>query len=154
MTRITCRTPSTGRPIRAALTNVPATFITIANAPDFSVPDASVKFANRDPADSSRAIKPGEVFFLTPLAVTNKDNANWWIEVQLFTELGTFVSFGKVTIPAGDTVYIPMQGRSLFKRDANSNNGDRLQIRAESADKFDVWASAEEKLSNEHTGVS
>ena len=90
--------------------------------------------------------------FMGPLPST--DNANWWIEVQLFTELGTFISFGKVTIPAGDTVYIPMQGRSLFKRDANSNNGDRLQIRAESADKFDVWASAEEKLSNEHTGVS
>jgi hypothetical protein len=153
MTRITCRTPSTGRPVRAAIINVPTSFITIANAPDFSVPDTSSKFASRDPVDITRAIKPGEIFFLTPLSVTNKDIVNWWIEVQLLTEAGIIIAFGKVTIPAGDTAYIPLQGRSLFKRDVNTSIGDQLQIRAESADKLDVWASAEEKLSNEHSGV-
>jgi hypothetical protein len=153
MARITCRTPSTGKPIKVILANVGTSFTTIAEAPDFSVPDASNKFVDRDPTDESRAIRPGEIFFLTPLSARNKDTATRWIEVQLLTEDGVAISFGKVEVPAGDTVYIPLQGRSLFKRDKNASFGDRVQIRAELASVFDVWSSAEEKLSNEHTGV-
>lgn len=153
MARITCRTPSTGKPIRIILPNVGTSFTTIAEAPDFSIPDASNKFVDRDPTDESRAVRPGEVFFLTPLSARNKDSETRWIEVQLLTEDGITISFSKVEVPAGDTVYIPLQGRSLFKRDKNAANGDRVQIRAEVASMFDVWASAEEKLSNEHVGV-
>ena len=153
MSRITCRTPSTGKPIRVGLANVPTTYTTIAESPDFSVPDSSAKFPTRDPADPSRAIRPGEIFFLTPLAARNKDTATRWIEVQLLTENNITISFGKVEVPAGDTVYIPLQGRSLFKRDSAAANGDRIQIRAETSNTFDVWSSAEEKLSNEHSGV-
>jgi hypothetical protein len=153
MARITCRTPSTGKPIRISLVNVGASFTTIAESPDFSVPDPSSKFSVRDPLDVGRAIRPGEVFILTPLAAVNKSNETKWIEVQLLTEDGTSIIAGRVVVPAGDTAYIPLQGRSLFKRSANAANGDRLQIRAETASVFDVWASAEEKLSNEHVGV-
>lgn len=153
MSRITCRTPSTGKPIRVILPNVGTSFTTIAEAPDFSLPDSSNKFDTRDPTDIGRAIRPGEVFFLTPLAARNKDNATRWLEVQLVTEDGVTISFGKVEVPAGDTAYVPLQGRSLFKRDSNAANGDRIQIKAEVANMFDVWASAEEKLSNEHVGV-
>lgn len=153
MARITCRTPSTGKPIRIILPSVGTSFTTIAEAPDFSVPDSSNKFVTRDPFDGSRAIRPGEVFFLTPLAARNKDSATRWIEVQLLTEDGFTISFGRVEVPAGDTAYIPLQGRSLFKRDFNSLNGDRIQIRCEAVGVFDAWASGEEKLSNEHTGV-
>lgn len=153
MARITCRTPSTGKPIRASLANVPTSFTTIAEAPDFSVPDASIKFTVRDPVDESRAIRPGEIFFLSPLAAKNKDTETRWIETILVTEDGVTIDFGKVEVPAGDTAYIPLQGRSLFKRDPNATNGDRIQIRAELGNIFDVWAAAEEKLSNEHAGV-
>ncbi len=153
MARITCRTPSTGKPIRVSMVNVTTSYTTIAEAPDFSVPDASFKFNTRDPLDESRAIRPGEVFFLTPLAARNKDSATRWIEVILVTEDGITVELGRARVPAGDTAFIPLQGRSLFKRDANAANGDRVQIRAETNSVFDVWASAEEKLSNEHVGV-
>lgn len=153
MARITCRTPSTGRPTRVSLVNVGASLTTIIEAPDFSVPDTSNKFSTRDPADGGRAIRPGEIFFLTPLAATNKDTVTRWIEVVLLTEDGASIVFAKLKVPAGDTAFIPLQGRSLFKRDAAGTNGDRLQIRAEVAGMFDVWSSAEEKLSNEHTGV-
>lgn len=154
MARITCRTPSTGKPTRVSLVNVGATLTTIIEAPDFSVPDASNKFSTRDPADESRAIRPGEIFFLTPLSATNKDSVTRWIEVTLLTEDGSSLLFAKIKVPAGDTAFIPLQGRSLFKRDANSASGDRIQVVAETANIFDVWASAEEKLSNEHTGVA
>ena len=153
MPRITCRTPSTGKPIRAALANVPATFTTISEAPDFSVPDTSERFENRDPVDETRAIRPGEIFFLTPLAAKNKDTSTRWIDVQIVSEDNITIEFGRAEVPAGDTALIPIQGRSLFKRNPDGSTGDRLQVRAQVAGIFDVWVSGEEKLSNEHAAV-
>lgn len=153
MAHITCRTPSTGKPLRIAQSNVSNTFIAIAEAPDFSVPDASTKFSERDPVDASRAIRPGEIFFLTPLAAKNKDVEDRWIEVVLVTEDSDTIEVGRIEVPAGDTAFIPLQGRSLFKRVANNVVGDTIQVRAEVSDVFDVWAAAEEKLSSEHSGV-
>jgi hypothetical protein len=154
MPRITCKSPASGKPLQIAAVNVPTTFTTLADAPDFSVPDPSQSFPTRDPLDSTRAIRPGEVFLLTPLSVHNKTTTARWVEVQLLTEAGvTVLSPGRVTVPARDTVYIPVQGRSLVKRVAAGANGDRLQIRAEAANALDVWAAAEERLSAEHVGV-
>jgi hypothetical protein len=153
MTRIICRTPSTGKPIRVLYENVPTTYTTIAEAPDFSVPDASNKFEERDPLDDTRAIRPGEVFFLSPLSARNKDSVTRWIETRIITEDGYTIELGQVDVPAGDTVFIPTQGRSLLKRISSATYGDRFQIRAESISIFDVWAAAEEKLSSEHIGV-
>lgn len=155
MPRITCKAPSSGRPTQLVLVNVPTTFTTIADAPDFSVPDPSLSFPVRDPLDATRAIRAGEVFLLTPLAVHNKTTTARWVEVQLLTEAGvTVLSPGRVVVPARDTAFIPIQGRSLTKRTAAGANGDRLQIRAEAGSTFDVWAAAEERLSAEHAGVT
>lgn len=153
--RITCRTPSTGKPLTINLADVPTTFQTIAEAPDFSVPDAANNFPTaRDPFDDTRAIKPGEIFFLTPMFAKNKDVATAWIETQLITENGATIELGKIAVPAGDTAQIPLQGRSLLKRDPDPNsNGDIIQVRAEASNIFDIWVSAEEKLSSEHIGV-
>lgn len=153
MARITCKTPSTGKAILVSLANVTTSFTTIAEAPDFSVPDPSQNYTTRDPTDSTRAIRPGEIFFVTPLSVKNKTENLAWIEVILKTEADVVVDFGRVVIPPNDTLFFPIQGRSLFKRNAAGTNGDRLQIRAEANNTFDVWAAAEEKLSAEHIGV-
>jgi hypothetical protein len=153
MPRIKCRTPSTGKPIRISVANVSSTFATVAEAPDFSVPDASRAFTPRDPLDDGRAIKPGEIFFLSPLAAKNKSGVSKWIEVQLRTESNTTIEFGRIDVPAGDTAFIPLQGRSLFKRTATGANGDILLVRAQDTNVFDIWATAEEKLSSEHSGL-
>lgn len=153
MARITCRTPSTGKPLRIIQADVANTYVTIAEAPDFSVPDTSNKFPDRDPTDSTRAIRPGEVFFLTPLAARNKSAETRWFQARLVTEDSDIIEIAKVEVPAGDTAYIPLQGRSLLKRTANNASGDTVQIRAELQDVFDIWISAEEKTSNEHIGV-
>lgn len=153
MARIKCRTPSTGKPLSIRLDNVSTSYVTIAEAPDFSVPDAAGNFPIRDPEDSTRTIKPGEVFFLTPMTARNKTVNTAWIETQLYTESNVSIEIGRISVPAGDTVFIPIQGRSLLKRDANTANGDIIQIRAETANTFDIWVSAEEKLSSEHIGV-
>jgi len=155
--RITCKTPSTGRAILISLANVLAfpTITTIAEAPDFSVPDPSQNYTTRDPADNTRAIRPGEIFFLTPLAAKNKSLSQiLWIEARLLTESGSIIEFGRVSVPPNDTAFFPIQGRSLFKRNAVGTHGDRLQITAELSNSFDVWAGAEEKLSAEHVGVT
>ena len=153
MARITCKTPSTGKSINVKLSNVTTSYTSIAEAPDFSVPDPSENFTVRDPSDNTRAIRPGEIFFVTPLAAKNKSANLVWIEVRLVDEANTAVEFGRVTVPPNDTVFIPIQGRSLFKRDADATSGDKLEVRAQANSVFDVWATAEEKLSSEHVGV-
>ncbi len=153
MARITCKTPSTGKAIIVSQTDVTSTYTSIAEAPDFSLPDPSETFSQRDPSDNARAIRPGEVFFITPLSAKNKTANTRWIEVRLYTEANTAVEFGRVSVPPNDTAFIPLQGRSLFKRNANNAVGDSLQVRAEANNVFDVWAAAEEKLSAEHIGV-
>jgi len=153
MSRITCRTPSTGKPLRISFKDVTITEVSIAEAPDFSVPDASEKFLERDPSDFSRAIRPGEIFFLTPMSVKNKGLTTETLEIYLETEDGVVIELGKITVPAGDTGFIPLQGRSLFKRTASNTSGDALYVKASAANVFDVWCAAEEKLSSEHSGV-
>lgn len=156
MPRIVCRQPSTGKPINAAASNVGDTFVIIAEAPDFSVPDPSgSQYPNRDPTDASRGIAAGEVFFLTPLLAKNKTANTCWIEIRLQTENGANNdAFGRTNVPSGETIAIPLQGRSLVKANSASSNGDILLVRGQEANSFDVWASANEQASAEHVGVS
>jgi hypothetical protein len=154
MARITCRTPSTGKSLRIVYSDVPNTYTDLVEAPDFSVPDTSNKYSERDSDDATRAIRPGEIFFLTPLSARNKDTVERWIDTQLVTEDGTVIQVGRVAVPPGDTAFIPLQGRSILKRTpAAASSGDKIQLRAEVSSVFDVWVSAEEKLSSEHSGV-
>lgn len=154
--RITCRQPSTGKPINVRAENLGTAWTSIAEAPDFSVPDPSgSQYTSRDPADTSRGIAAGEVFFLTPLVAKNKTANTCYIEVRLLTETGLpNEALGRFYVPAGESVAIPLQGRSLIKRDSTSANGEILQVRSDTASSFDVWASANEQASAEHVGVS
>jgi hypothetical protein len=156
MTRITCRQPSTGKPINIRLESVGINWTTIAEAPDFSVPDPSgATYVNRD-TDPSRGIAAGEVFFLTPLVAKNKTGSNATISVRFLPEntVATNDAIGDILVPAGQSVAIPIQGRSLVKRFANSTNGDRLQVKSSVSGAFDVWASVNEQASAEHVGVT
>lgn len=155
MTRIFCRTPSTGFAENLVLANVPTSFVTIpgANAPDYSVPDPSNQYEVRDPLDPTRAILPGQIFFLTPLSAVNKTLNEEWVEVQLLQESGNVIQFGRAVVPAGDTAYIPLNGRSLLKRDPTAVNGDQLQVQASNPNVFDVWTSADGSPASQNLGV-
>ena len=158
MTRIYCRTPSTGYPENLILADVPITYTTIpgglsgANAPDYSVPDPANQYEQRDPAFPERAILPGQIFFLTPLSAVNKSGSDEWIECLLVTEDGDEIGFGRAVVPANDTAYIPLNGRSLLKRNLLSSNGDQLQVRASAPGVFDVWTSAELSPASQNLG--
>lgn len=165
MTRITCRQPSTGKPISIQYIGVGTDWINIAEAPDFSVPDPSgATYPGRDPLDGTRGIAAGELFFLTPLVAKNITAGTDWIEVRFRPEGGTANNdaFGRITVPAGESVAIPLQGRSLVKRNilgvgnivTFTANGDILYVRAGNTASFHVWASANEQASAEHVGVT
>jgi hypothetical protein len=157
MTRIKCRQPSTGKPISVSNTTIGTDWINIAEAPDFSVPDPSRSgYPNsRDSSDISRGIAAGELFFLTPLVAKNITAGTDWIEVRFRPEGGVANNdaFGRIYVPAGESVAIPIQGRSLVKRNYLSANGDIVYIRAGNTTSFHVWASANEQASAEHVGV-
>ena len=153
MARIICKTPSTGRAISVNRLNVPVAATTIAEAPDFSVPDTSLTFTDRDPTDAGRAIRPGEIFFLTPVYARNKSAVTATITVQIVTEAAVTLSLAVISVPAGETMAIPVQGLSLLKRDPAGTVGDRLRVTASAISTFDIIGSAEEKLSSEHIGV-
>jgi hypothetical protein len=165
MTRIKCRQPSTGKPISIQYIGVGTDWINIAEAPDFSVPDPSRSGypSSRDSSDISRGIAAGELFFLTPLVAKNVTAGTDWIEVRFRPEGGTANNdaFGRIYVPAGESVAIPLQGRSLIKRNVlNANgittfttNGDIIYVRAGNTASFHVWASANEQASAEHVGV-
>lgn len=159
MARITCRQPSTGKPINIRYESVPNTFVTIAEAPDFSVPDPSQsQYPDaRDPSYPSRGIAAGEIFFLTPLIVKNKTGGSCIIEVRFIAEGNTASvvndALGATLIPAGESVAIPLQGRSLIKRNLATANGDSIQVKSSVLGACDVWASANEQASAEHVGV-
>jgi hypothetical protein len=155
MTRIYCRTPSTGYPENLVLADVPATLTTIpgADAPDYSVPDPSNQYEVRDPLDPTRAIIPGQIFFLTPLSITNKSGNQQSLTVILLQEDGTSINFGTAVVPAGDTAYIPLNGRSLLKRDPVTVYGDRLQVQASAPNVFDIWTAADLSPASQNIGV-
>lgn len=158
MVRIVCRQPSTGKPINYSNTNLGGTWFPLAEAPDFSVPDPSRSGypGRRDPGDETRGIAAGEIFFLTPLVAKNNTAITDWIEVRFKPESSTSNNdaFGRITVPAGESVAIPVQGRSLIKRDINTANGDILFVRAGNTNSFHVWVSGNEQASAEHIGTS
>lgn len=168
--RIYCKTPSTGTVQNFTLGGMNTlklptdTWITIARARDFSVPDARQVYADRDPIDNTRGIRPGEIFFITPVFVANTDDLatvalSRKIEVRILLEDGrSILCPGKMLVPPGDTAMVPVQGRSLLKRSSTSSVGDQLEIKIyrigtteTSTSNIYIWASSEEKPSAEHT---
>jgi hypothetical protein len=142
MARIYTDQPATGKPVLVFVpsgTNsglVPSGWTTLVEAPDFSVPlTTDEAFATLDPTDSDRELRPGEVFFETPLTVTNTTATTRWIEARMVMEgvSGQTVPVSaRVPVPASETVYVPIQGLRLLKTNfASGVFGGRLQVQAE-----------------------
>jgi hypothetical protein len=155
MPRITCRVPSSQRPYPIRLQSVPTAWTVIAEAPDFSVPDTQNTFPDRDPADSQRAIRPGEIFILTPIKARNKSSTTRWIEARIQTGSAFPQTFllERIEVPPGESVTLITQGLSLLKRNAATAVGDTLSVRAEATNSFDISGAGQERPSAEHLGV-
>lgn len=160
MPRINTDQPSSGKPLLLYIPSssnsgfVNTTWTTIAEAPDFSIPASGDDGATADPADSGRELRPGQVFFETPLQAVNTTATTRWVELQMLLQ-GTggqaIPITTRVTVPAGESVLLPIQGLRLLKTDlTNTQPGGRLQIQAEVNNAIKVIGTAVELEAETH----
>jgi hypothetical protein len=158
MPRIRTDQPSSGRPqninwwVGGSLETPPAALLTdwrdIAEADDFSIPSTGAGGVTLDPADSSRELRPGELYFETPLHVANNSANSCWVQLEIIQQGGNSVAglqsfkFAQVIVPANETVMLPIQGLRLLKTNLAALRGDRLRARAQTAGVLQVWGSA------------
>lgn len=144
MPRITCDQPGY-KPVAIRGINLAASATSVAEAPDFSVPD---------PNDAAtQIVVAGEIWFGSPIYLYNKNASTRTVTVDILTEAAATITLGVVEIPAGETAAFPMQGQSLLKRDPDVANGDRLRLTASDASSIDYWAAAYERRADDHIGV-
>ena len=137
--RITTDQPATSRPQLIAESGIGTGWLTVAEAPDYSVPDTTRRWPNdRDPADDDRRVQPGQALLTTPLFAHNTAADPRWIEVQVIAEDGTTALIAAVTIPPGDTYSLPCAGMTMTKTQIGTSQGGRMQVRAEEAGVIDV----------------
>jgi hypothetical protein len=155
--RIYTDQPSSGKPIQ--LVRPPGLnngFLTtgwsdIAEAKDFSLPDTGGDGVTPDPDNNDRELRPGEVFFETPLAVVNYVDVPRWFELRLIQQGGNetpglqeILIAQRISVPPKEALFFPIQGFRLFKTSFTSTRGDRLQGRAEADASLKFWGSAVE----------
>lgn len=151
MTRINTEQPATAKSELVAIEGVSDTWETIAEAPDFSVPDTTKQWPNtRDPNDSDRRIAPGQVLIETPLMVHNRDTDRCTMTVRTHLEDGTTAIQVAVEIPPGETYSHPLPGQTLTKRDQTATNGDRIEVQAARPDALDLTVSISTGLAEQH----
>ena len=144
MTRIITSQPATSRAESIAVSGLATAWTTLMQAPDFSVPDATVRWpSQRDPADATRRIQPGQALLSTPVYVYNRHTSALWVEFRILTQAGLEVMLGRVTVPPEDTFVNPIAGLTVLKTDLAAANGGRLQARAQTAALLDVIATAQ-----------
>lgn len=148
MPRIRTDQPSSGKPLQLFIPSagfVPSTWTTLAEAPDFSIPETGDSGVTLDPSDPGRELRPGEVFLEAPLTCINQDTVTRWVELQILTQTGHSCPVTpQISIPAKESVYLPIQGLRLLKTIFTATNGDRLQIRAATGSSIKVVGSAVE----------
>ena len=148
MARIKTDQPSSGKPLQLLIPSagfVPNSWTTLAEAPDFSIPGTGDTGVTLDPSDTGRELRPGEVFLEAPLTCINTDTVTRWVELQILTQTGHSCPVTpQISIPAKESVYLPIQGLRLLKTIFTATNGDRLQIRASTGSSIKVVGSAVE----------
>ena len=150
MARITTRLAATSRPVRMAVSGLPTEWTTVLEANDFSVPDPNEDWPERDPLDTDRRIQPGYALVLAPMMFHNTSAVQCWVEVRTLTEAGAEVSQVQVVVPPLDTYSHPAPGQQLLKLTLASANGDRLQVRAQTADVIHLTSAAAEGSAEQH----
>jgi hypothetical protein len=158
MPRIKTDQPSSGKSLQLFIptaTNsgfVNTTWTTIVEAPDFSIPTSGDTGIVADPDDNARELRPGEVFFESPLQVINTTSTTRWVELQVLLQGSggqAIPASPRVPVPANESVFLQLQGQRLLKTDlggtiASPIPGGRLQVRAEVGNALTLLGSAVE----------
>lgn len=164
MPRIRTDLPSSGKPLELFIPTssnsgfVNTTWTTIVEAPDFSVPATGDDNVTEDPDDLSRELRPGEVFFETPLQVINNTATSRWVELRVLRQGASgqaIPASPRVVVPANDSVYLQIQGLRVLKTDlggtiASPVPGGRLQIQGEVNNALTILGAAVELEAQAH----
>lgn len=160
MPRIRTDQPSSGKPLLLfipASTNsgfIGASWTTLAEAPDFSIPALGDSDSVVDPADPDRELRPGEVFIETPLQVINTTTTTRWVEIRVLLQGANgqaLPASPRVPVPGSESVFLITQGLRLLKTDlSNTEPGGRLQIQAEVGNALRVLGVATELEAQDH----
>lgn len=154
MTRLIVKSAATSRVVPIGLPDLPTTWTTLVEAVDYSIRDTNELFPERDPADATRRIQPGQARMLTPLIFANKTANPVWFEVRILDEFDVAVIQSRQTIPAMDSYMHPIAGFVVTKLDLTTTNGGRVQARAGTASALDVTGAAGLGSSEQDTPIS
>lgn len=107
MPRIITDKPSSGKPLNiyvpATINNgfVDTAWMELAEAPDFSIPSTNATGIVVDAADPDREIRSGELYFESPLILSNSTNTARWVQLEVvLSSSGAAFETGHF-IPAG-----------------------------------------------------
>jgi len=143
MTRINTDQAATARPELVALADIPTGWVTVVEANDYSIPDTTGKWPERDPLDSTRRIQHGQALVEAPLMFYNKDpNTDHLVEVRILTEGGDSIQQLSVRIPPLETYAHPAPGQILTKKQIGTTSGDALQVKADASGAIDMTTAA------------
>lgn len=137
---------------------VNTSWTTLVEAPDFSIPSLGDDGFIEDPDEQDRELRPGLVFIETPLTVVNETGTPRWVQLRILLQgsSGQAISLTpQVFVPAGEAIYLPIQGTRLLKTDLSGTlaapiPGGRLQVRGETANSLTVFGSASESEAPDH----
>lgn len=151
MSTIKTDQPSTGKPVKIALQSLAAGWNEVVEANNFSIP-------LRDEVESvidtdGRQIVSGELFFSTPLLVTNLSDASRTVRCAVQDSDGLTLTYltGDVLVPVNETVFLPIQGQSVFHPAAlGVTVGDKLLVWSDATAAIHVYGSATESEQASH----
>jgi hypothetical protein len=144
--------PSTGKPAAVRLSTLSdAGRTTLYECPNYSIPVREDEGIIVEDADGlERQIVDGEALFITPLNVTNNATAPGDIRLIIVSQDGEeFIYINWISVPAGETVQLPVQGLSLLRQN-NPPVGDTLQVEVSAGSDLSVYAMVSEAEAGTH----
>jgi len=149
--RYTVRQAGAAVPKSIAIESIGTAWVTILEAPDFSVPDPQLRWpTDRDPADNERRIQPGFALVESPIMFHNGSLNTVTVEISILTEADVRIVQAIIQVTPQETYLHPAPGQRLLKLDKATANGDRIQVKASAIDSVTVTSTGSEGAAEQH----
>lgn len=124
----------------------------VVEAPYFSIPEQNIDTGIPDPADASRELRAGEIFFATGIQIANTGATARTLTAEIVGEDGTQTSLAPGIMVPGNDVLTLAPGLSIFKRNLNDPNapGMRLRVQADEGGALTLTATVVEREALDH----
>ena len=127
---------------------------TIAEPPIFSVPLIDDDIAIVDPDDITRELRGSQVFFSSPIIISNSSASSVSVEVEMISEGGSITTSlaPNILVPANDSLILP-PGITLIKNDLDNPevDGSILRVKGSSNNALTLTTTVIGKESGRHS---